>query len=78
MVHGKHLSMKKLASLALLAALALIGACGGKQNGKLLVDSPIYEYQAPADLTDDDSAGDDDAGDDDADDDSASDDDGDE
>ena len=68
--------MKKLASLALLAALALLGACG-KKNGKLMVDSPVYEYQAPADLTDDDSA-DDDSGDDDAaDDDAASDDDGD-
>ena len=52
----------------LLAALALIGACGGKQNGKLMVDSPIYEYQPPADLDDDDSSDDDSGSDDDSDD----------
>ena len=57
--------MKHLGSFALVVALALLAGACGKKNGKLMVDSPIYEYQAPEDLGDDDSAtADDDSGDD--------------
>ena len=68
--------MKHLASFALLLALALLGSACGKKNGKLMVDSPIYEYQPPAEAQGDDDAtagdDDDDSGDDDSGDDGAS------
>jgi hypothetical protein len=66
--------MNHLASFAFAVGLALLAsvgsACGGP-DGKLMVDHPMYEYQPPEDLVDDDTAdadddddGDDDGGDD--------------
>ncbi len=45
--------MKRLAKLAALALVSCIAACGGAKGGHLMVDHPVYQYQPPESVADD-------------------------
>jgi len=48
-------SAPRLGVLLLVVAAKFLMACGGASSGKLMVDSPIYQFQAPeeSDLVED-------------------------
>jgi hypothetical protein len=56
-LHASSSAPRWLGALLLSLALALVTGCGGGSGGKLMVDSPLTQFQAP---DEDDLAGDED------------------
>jgi hypothetical protein len=56
-LHASSSAPRWLGALLLSLALALVTGCGGGSGGKLMVDSPLTQFQAP---DEEDLAGDDD------------------
>jgi hypothetical protein len=46
-LHASSSAPRWLGALLLSLALALVTGCGGGPGGKLMVDSPITQFQAP-------------------------------